>query len=164
MELPPAQIKQGRVDCGLFAIANAYELAAGNDPSDVSFDQGKMRKHLVQSLEKCRFEPFPRQSNTARFNKRQTCNINLFCYCSMPECWDDIVQYELCAEWFHMSCKRFKTATESEWLIDVDLHLKKELRVLIVQNRNTFTYHRLNERLCSKSSYFALVQKLFNVI
>ena len=27
--------------------ANAYELAAGNDPSDVSFDQGKMGKHLV---------------------------------------------------------------------------------------------------------------------
>ena len=28
-------------------IANAYELAAGSDPSDVSFDQGKMRKLLV---------------------------------------------------------------------------------------------------------------------
>ena len=28
-------------------IANACELAAGNDLSDVSFDQGKMRKHLV---------------------------------------------------------------------------------------------------------------------
>ena len=28
-------------------IANAYELAAGNDPSDVSFDLRKMREHLV---------------------------------------------------------------------------------------------------------------------
>ena len=28
-------------------IANAYELAAGKDLSDVSFDQGKMGKHLV---------------------------------------------------------------------------------------------------------------------
>ena len=28
-------------------IANAYEPAAGNDPSDVSFDQRKMRKYLV---------------------------------------------------------------------------------------------------------------------
>ena len=27
--------------------ANANELAAGNDPSYVSFDQGKMGKHLV---------------------------------------------------------------------------------------------------------------------
>ena len=28
-------------------IADAYELAAGNDLSDVSFDQGKMDKRLV---------------------------------------------------------------------------------------------------------------------
>ena len=41
-------------------IANAYEQAAGNDPSDVSFDQGKMRKYLAQSSERGRFEPFPR--------------------------------------------------------------------------------------------------------
>ena len=36
-------------------IADAYELAARNDPSDVSFDQGKMYKHLVQCSEKGRF-------------------------------------------------------------------------------------------------------------
>ena len=37
-------------------IANAYELAAEkNDLSDVSFDQGIMRKHLVQCSEKGRF-------------------------------------------------------------------------------------------------------------
>ena len=41
-------------------IANAYELAAGNDPSDVSFDKGKMGKHLVKCWRKVVFEPFPR--------------------------------------------------------------------------------------------------------
>ena len=35
-------------------IADAYELAARNNP-DVSFDQGKMCKHLVQCSEKGRF-------------------------------------------------------------------------------------------------------------
>ena len=62
-------------------IANAYELAAGNDPSDVSFDRGKMCNHIVQCLENGRFEPFPRQSNTARFIKRLTCAINSCCNC-----------------------------------------------------------------------------------
>ena len=38
VELPLAQIQQEGVGCGLFAIANAHELAAGNDPSDISFD------------------------------------------------------------------------------------------------------------------------------
>ena len=28
------------MDCGLLAIANAYELATGNDLLDISFDQG----------------------------------------------------------------------------------------------------------------------------
>ena len=36
-------------------IAHAYELAARNEPSDVSFDQRKMYKHLVQCSEKGRF-------------------------------------------------------------------------------------------------------------
>ena len=39
-------------------IAHAYELAARNEPSDVSFDQGKMYKHLVQCSEKGRFWTF----------------------------------------------------------------------------------------------------------
>ena len=119
VELPPAQTQQGGVDCGLFAIAFAYELADGNDPSDVSFDQGKMRQHLVQCLEKGRLEAFPRQLNTARFNKRQTYDIELFCYCSMPECWDDMLQCELCEEWLHMTCEGLKTAPEGEWLCSV---------------------------------------------
>ena len=36
---------------------------------------------------------------------KQTCDTNLFCHCSMPECWDDMVQ-----------CEGFKTASEDEWL------------------------------------------------
>ena len=28
----------------------------------------------------------------------------------MPECWDDMVQCELCEEWLHMSCKGLRLA------------------------------------------------------
>ena len=35
-------------------------------------------------------------------------------HCSMLECWDDMVQYELCEERLHMSCEGFKTAPEGE--------------------------------------------------
>ena len=49
-------------------------------------------------------------------NKRQTFDTNMFCHCSMPECWDDMVQCELCEEWLHMSYEGFKTAPGSEWL------------------------------------------------
>ena len=30
--------------------------------------------------------------------------FNLFCHCSMLQCWDDMVQCELCEEWLYMSC------------------------------------------------------------
>ena len=112
--------QQGGVDCVLFPIAFAYELADGNDPSDVSFDQGKMRQHLVQCLEKETFRSFSKTAeHCCRFNKRQTHDIDLFCYCSMPECRDDMLQCELCEEWLHMTCEGLKTAPEGKWLCSV---------------------------------------------
>ena len=119
VELPPAQVQRGGVDCGLFAIAFAYELAAGNNPSDVSFEQGKMREHLVRCLERGHFEPFPRDKATPRFSKRQNCDIRLFCSCLRPECWDDMIQCELCDEWLHLACEGLETAPEGEWLCRV---------------------------------------------
>ena len=103
----------------LFAIAFAYELAAGNNPSDVSFEQGKMREHLVRCLERGHFEPFPRDKATPRFSKRQNCDIRLFCSCLRPECWDDMIQCELCDEWLHLACEGLETAPEGEWLCRV---------------------------------------------
>ena len=37
---------------------------------------------------------FRDSQKTARFSKRQTYDTNLICYCSMPKCWDDMVQCE----------------------------------------------------------------------
>ena len=52
-------------------------------------------------------------------NSNQTYDIDLFCYCSMPECWDDTLQCELCEEWLHMTYEGLKTAPEGEWLCSV---------------------------------------------
>ena len=52
----PVQIRYVLIQ--IMRIADAYELAAGNDPLDVSFDQGKIYKHLVQCSEKGRFWTF----------------------------------------------------------------------------------------------------------
>lgn len=99
VELPPRQIQRGGLDCGLFAIAFAYNLASGNDPSQITYDQSRMREQLVKCLEKGSFEPFPRQrkSNSIQFVKEFiSLDINVFCHCSMPESWDDMIQCDLC--------------------------------------------------------------------
>ena len=83
------------------------------------FETSDNSNQKPQSTSLRRLEAFPRQLNTARFNKRQTYDIDLFCYCSMPECWDDMLQCELCEEWLHMTCEGLKTAPEGEWLCSV---------------------------------------------
>ena len=42
----------GGADCGLFAIAFAVAICFGMNPSKVIFIQEKMRRHLIQFLEK----------------------------------------------------------------------------------------------------------------
>ena len=57
LEKCPQQI--GGSDCGLFAIANCTTLACGSHPSNVSFNQGRMRQHFLKCLESFNFSPFP---------------------------------------------------------------------------------------------------------
>jgi hypothetical protein len=121
VELPPVQVQSGAVDCGLFAIAFAYDLAAGNDPSNVHYDQCKMREHLTKCLESESFAPFPRQpkSKAVRFRKEfEHCEIELFCHCFMPESWDDMIECDLCGKWFHVKCENLSEFPdeEDEWL------------------------------------------------
>ena len=43
---------RGLIDCGLFAIAFATEVAYGGDPVVVSYQQAEMRNHLLLCFEK----------------------------------------------------------------------------------------------------------------
>ena len=64
--------QEGGVDCGLFSIAYAIELAAGNDPINYHFDQGHMRQHLINCLEQGVLEPFPKQSSSSDTQGRRS--------------------------------------------------------------------------------------------
>ena len=55
----PVQQQRGECDCGLFVIATALHIGAGNNIEEVSFDQTKMRSHFVQCFEKKTPSPFP---------------------------------------------------------------------------------------------------------
>ena len=51
----------GGDDCGLFAIANAVQLAKKLDPVQVKFHQYQMRAHLLNCFEKGKMTTFPTQ-------------------------------------------------------------------------------------------------------
>ena len=40
------------VDCGAFAIAYSIDILFGNNPSEIIYDQSKLRQHLVDCFEK----------------------------------------------------------------------------------------------------------------
>ena len=50
----------GSTDCGVFTIAYAVDLLSGNDPKKISYDQNKMREHLVKCFEVGKLSPFPK--------------------------------------------------------------------------------------------------------
>ena len=139
VELPPRQIQRGGVDCGVFAIAFAFELAAGKtNPSHVTYDQSKMRQHLLTSLQKGSFEPFPRANhkNSVPFEKQYNhCEIEAFCHCLMPECWADMIQCEMCDNWFHMICEHLENESQGE-----------SLQRMWTSNTQHKTLETLNER------------------
>ena len=61
--VPMQSTQQGAVDCGIFALAYATELAYQRDPSLFRFDQSLFRPHLLKCLESHTIEPFPKLHN-----------------------------------------------------------------------------------------------------
>lgn len=54
------QKQVGGVDCGLFAIATATDICHFNNPYEITYDQSKMRKHLIECFNNNLLTPFPR--------------------------------------------------------------------------------------------------------
>ena len=57
--VPTVQRQNNHNDCGVFAIAFLVSLWHGHNPSDLTFDSGVMRQHLLKSLDDAFFDPFP---------------------------------------------------------------------------------------------------------
>ncbi len=53
-------------DCGLFAIANGFEIVTGGNPGLCFYDCAVMRKHLASVFAKQVLEPFPKDSKQKR--------------------------------------------------------------------------------------------------
>ena len=104
VELSPVQQQRGAADCGLFAIAFSTDLAFGEDPTKISYEQTKLRDHLLKCLENEEMEQFPRAKQPAATNVRTFATIPVYCVCRMPETLDNMVECEACVRWFHYNC------------------------------------------------------------
>ena len=53
------QQQKGGNDCGLFSIATAVSISHNEDPSETTYDQSRMRNHLLECLENEKMTKFP---------------------------------------------------------------------------------------------------------
>ena len=92
-------------DCGVFAIAFAFDICSGNDPCSVRFDHKSMRLHLAKCLEDCKFTRFPtlgeRNSSQIKCIQKE----ELHCSCRLPEqSGDEMAECDSCKVWYHRHC------------------------------------------------------------
>ena len=52
--------QNGNIDCGIFAIVYAIDIAAGNNPTTIVYDQSEMRQDLLECLRNHKMKAFPR--------------------------------------------------------------------------------------------------------
>ena len=104
------QQQRGGNDCGLFAIAFAYDVASGIDPEYVTYIQSDMRKHLFSCVKKGYLTPFPRYFRGRRDITRCKHSVASFaiycvCICRQPDSFGRLmIQCNRCDEWFHCKC------------------------------------------------------------
>ena len=67
-------------DCGVLAIAYAFDLCSGLNPCTVRFDHSKIRSHLATCLENCQVSRFPALGER-KSAVRKPKTVELHCSC-----------------------------------------------------------------------------------
>ncbi len=103
-------------DCGVLAIAIAFELCCHRDPCTVKFGNTvSIRSHLARCLEDCKLTTFStgirRCQNKVKFSKQ----VEIACLCREPKDKQSMVKCKLCKAWFHKHCCRETTQVVVPW-------------------------------------------------
>ena len=93
-------------NCGVLAIAYAFDICSSLNPCNVIFASDKIRQHLILCLEQCNFARFPVQRERRCALVKFTKTVELYCTCRMPEeeGVDEMVECDSCHEWYHRHC------------------------------------------------------------
>ena len=111
----PVQQQTGIHDCGLYAIATAFHIAAGDKISELAFEQSKLRQHLAKCFEKKRFSRFPIAKKHVAKSAEEDIYIPTFCRCRMPDSMSDMIMCSGCECWLHFKCACIRKAPLDDW-------------------------------------------------
>ena len=97
-------------DCGPFGVAFATSLLFGEDPTNLEYNETKVRKHMQQCLEANNFVPFssrPKFRSVAIISNSTKKDIH--CVCRCPDNGHLMIECESCNVWFHIHYVNIKT-------------------------------------------------------
>ena len=120
---PTVQQQHNSSDCGLFALAFAVSLCAGNDPSNTTYIQSNLRSHLLSCLDLNDISLFPTRKQKRSARKAPiTPSFNIYCICRLPE-EGKMIECEKCLEWFHKDCvhtipSNWRKSKKRSWFCD----------------------------------------------
>ena len=107
-------LQEGGSDCGLFAIAMAYDLCAGVDPVTRMYVQSEMRSHLHSCINNKRLKPFPSTSRNFKERTIFEVRIKVYCKCRMPQGEKWMVCCDRCMVWYHEECVPVPTEVRND--------------------------------------------------
>ena len=81
----PMQQQNGDVDCGLFSIATAFNVAYGKGNSSITFEQSLMRDHLEKCFNEGKFSSFPPSKSKVIRCPCMVVKIDVYCICQKIE-------------------------------------------------------------------------------
>ena len=101
---PEVQQQTDTASCGLYALACAYSLCEGLDPSQLVYQSSRFRSHFSQCIlekDKTRFD-----CNAAMYKpeKPMSTKFRVYCLCRLPNSGDNMVCCNSCSEWYHFTC------------------------------------------------------------
>ncbi len=105
-----SQQQTGVVDCGLFCIARATDMALGfasiGNDAGICYNQATIRKFFMRCLRHGSLERFPTVSSpNIVISSNNPMSFELICICRLPVCCTDItVICDGCNEMFHSNC------------------------------------------------------------
>ncbi|XP_066304370.1 polycystin-1-like protein 2 [Branchiostoma lanceolatum] len=114
--LPDVQRQRNVLDCGLFVIAWAVDIAEGQDVSGVVYDNRKMRSHLKTCFKQGNLTPFPRlTSYRKKEGQTKVQQISLVCHCEKGERLGRMEKCKACGRIFHVSCLPVSPPRDGTW-------------------------------------------------
>ena len=107
-------------DCGVIAIAFAYDICSGNDPCKIKYDHRSIRQHLADCLEICSISRFQVVGECSTVGIRHIQSVDLHCSCRLPVEGDKMAECDVCKSWYHQYCMDipnsvFGDETEVPW-------------------------------------------------